>query len=451
MSFMKRASLYILRKKGKTFGIFLLIAVVSTFLVSCVSILNAADILTADIRKSIGAAFYLRANSSVTTKKGELSIEKNNINITDNDIAKIEKYGDIAYCNPINYGYAKSEEIVFIPGKNDNLQNNMGQVTALRYSALHADFAEKVISLQQGEHIIKTSEKAIIVSSEIAEKNNLSVGDNVILQSAEFGVENSEYIDVWKKDKKTVEVSIVGIYEILVENTSATATAAKQENRIYASLDVLLSLGESEASVYTGEVDFYVADPDELSEIVPKVRQIAEIDWKTHFIRTNDFEYSKISDRLKSLSNLIKVLFVCVSVVSAAILTLILTFGARSRVQESGIFLAVGISKKEVLMQFLFETLTVALTAFVFSYISYLAIQEGFTDRLFADISSEVITNAALENGADASLKDQGYLSLGIGKILTVYSVQFFVIAVSILFSSRMILRLKPKKILQYI
>lgn len=308
MSFMKRASLYILRKKGKTFGIFLLIAVVSTFLVSCVSILNAADILTADIRKSIGAAFYLRANSSVTTKKGELSIEKNNINITDNDIAKIEKYGDIAYCNPINYGYAKSEEIVFIPGKNDNLQNNMGQVTALRYSALHADFAEKVISLQQGEHIIKTSEKAIIVSSEIAEKNNLSVGDNVILQSAEFGVENSEYIDVWKKDKKTVEVSIVGIYEILVENTSATATAAKQENRIYASLDVLLSLGESEASVYTGEVDFYVADPDELSEIVPKVRQIAEIDWKTHFIRTNDFEYSKISDRLKSLSNLIKVL-----------------------------------------------------------------------------------------------------------------------------------------------
>lgn len=68
-----------------------------------------------------------------------------------------------------------------IPGKNDNLQNNMGQVTALRYSALHADFAEKVISLQQGEHIIKTSEKAIIVSSEIAEKNNLSVGDNVIL------------------------------------------------------------------------------------------------------------------------------------------------------------------------------------------------------------------------------------------------------------------------------
>ena len=101
--------------------------------------------------------------------------------------------------------------------------------------------------------------------------------------------------------------------------------------------------------------------------------------------------------------------------------------------------------------QFLFETLTVALTAFVFSYISYLAIQEGFTDRLFADISSEVITNAALENGADASLKDQGYLSLGIGKILTVYSVQFFVIAVSILFSSRMILRLKPKKILQYI
>ena len=451
MNFTKRAFLYLARKKGKTFGIFLLIAVVSTFLISCVSILNAADILTADIRKSVGAAFYLRANSSVTTNKGEISIEKNNINITDNDIANIEKCGGIAYCNPINYGYAKSKEIIFIPGEKDNAQNNMGQITALRYSVLHADFAEKVISLQQGEHIIKTSEKAIIVSSEVAGKNNLSVGDKVILQSAEFGVENNEYTDVWRKDKKTTEVTIVGIYDILVKNTSATATAAKQENHIYASLDVLLSLGESEASVYTGEVGFYVVDPDELSEIIPKVRQIEEIDWKIHFIRTNDFKYSKISDSIKSLSDLIKVLFVCVSAVSAAILTLILTFGMRSRVQESGIFLAVGISKKEVLMQFVFEILIITLTAFVFSCISYFIVREGLTDKLFADISSGFIASAILENEADTSLKDQGYLSLEFGKILMVYSVQFFVIMASVLFSTRIILRLKPKKILQYI
>ena len=39
----KRAGLYLLRKKGKTISIFLLIMVVSTFLISCFSLLAASE------------------------------------------------------------------------------------------------------------------------------------------------------------------------------------------------------------------------------------------------------------------------------------------------------------------------------------------------------------------------------------------------------------------------
>lgn len=449
MNCIGRAMMYSVRKKGKTFGMFLLILLVSTFLISCFSILNAAEGLALDIRKSIGAAFYIRANASIVANgKGEMAVEMNSVRITGDDIARIEKCGEIAYCNPINYGYAKSERITFVPGEQDNPDNNMGQVTSLSYSSLHADFADRVISLSDGRHITETSKKAIMISAEVAANNNLSVGDKVILKSAEFGMEEGTYTDVWYEDKRAVEVSIIGIYEILEEHTQITATAAKQENRIYASLDVLCELGESAPLVYTGEVDFYVVDPAALSEMIPRVRQIESIDWKTHFIRTNDFRYSKISDSMKSLSNLVKILSVCVSVVSAAILTLILTLGIRNRVQEAGIFLAVGISKGEILMQFLLETLIAAISAFVLSYVVYFITQGSVINRLIADVRPNLIEKEALESGMGNSLKGGISFSLGIWKTLAIYLCQFVVITVSVLLSSLTILRLKPKEIL---
>lgn len=449
MNFLKRAVLYSIRKKGKSLILFLMTGLVSTFLISCFSILSAVEILTADIRKSIGAAFYIRANSNVVQNdKGEFCIEDKQICITDDDIAEIKECGEVAYCNPINYGYAKSEEILFIPGDQDNPDNSMGQITALRYSLLHSDFADKVISLSDGKHIDQTSEKSVIISHEVAQASGLSLGDKVVLKSAKFGTDGGRYTDIWQSARKEVVVSVKGIYDILQEKTSETATAAKQANRIYASLDVLSELGEAEPSVYTGEVDFYVIDPAELTQIVPKVREIDSIDWETHFICTNDFRYTKISDSMGSLSGFVKALLICVSVVSAAIITLILTLSMRNRVRESGILLAIGISKKEILMQFILETLMAAFAAFIASYIAYHAIQGGLANMLFADYQPDLIIGEAMINGSNNIGESVVKLGLGIGKIVLVYLCQLVVIALSVGISSLTILRLKPKEIL---
>lgn len=444
MNLLKRAVLYSVRKKGKTLTLFLLIGLVSTFLLSCFSILSAVEILNANIRKSIGAAFYIRANSNVVQNdKGEFSIEDKRIRITDDNISEIEKCGEVAYCNPINYGYAKSEDIKFIPGDRDEPDNNMGQITALRYSFLHSDFSDKGVSLSDGKHIDKTSEKSIIISRELALANGISLGDKVILKSAKFGTGDGKYTDIWEDGRKEVEVIVTGIYEILKENNSVTATAAKQENRIYASLDVLSELGESEPSVYTGEVDFYVIDPAELTQIVPRVRKIDSIDWITHFIRTNDFQYSKISESMESFSGFVKALLICVSVVSVAIITLILALSMRNRVRESGILLAVGISKKEILTQFILETLMAAIAGFITSYIVYYAVRDSLANMLFADYQPNLITDESLKNGIE--------FSLSIWIIISVYLCQLIVIVLSVVISSMTILRLKPKEILNKI
>lgn len=445
----KRAGLYLLRKKGKAISIFLLIMAVSTFLISCFSLLTASEKLASDIRGALGAAFYLRASTGVVSdENGEMTVTKNHIRITDNEIKRIQNCGNIAYCNPVNYGYAKGEQLTFIHGEKHTEDNNMGAVTALRYSALETDFVDEVLALAAGRHITEADTNAVLISSEVAAVNGLSVGDKIVLSSSELGEADGEYIDVWSGERKETVVTIVGIYDILEADANVTATAGRQENRIYASIDVLTQLAASEPSVYTGEVGFYVTDPKTLDEIVSKVQQIEEIDWKTHFIRTNDFQYSKISDSLTSLGDLIKILLACVSIVSAAILTLILTLRIRGRIPEAGILLGAGIPKGEIIKQFLLEVLSVAATAFLFSYAASFGISHYLGNHLLADFQPDLINAAALQNGMSDAVSIDSYLTLGIGKTLLIYGCQLIVVVLSVLLSSASILKLKPREIL---
>ncbi len=445
----KRAGLYLLRKKGKAISIFLLIMVVSTFLISCFSLLTASEKLASDIRGALGAAFYLRASTGVVSdENGEMTVTENHIRITDNEIKRIQNCGNIAYCNPINYGYAKGEQLTFIHGEKHTEDNDMGAVTALRYSALETDFVDEVLALAAGRHITETDTNAVLISSEVAAVNGLSVGDKIVLSSSELGETDGEYIDVWSGERKETVVTIVGIYDILEADANVTATAGRQENRIYASIDVLTQLAASEPSVYTGEVGFYVTDPKTLDEIVSKVQQIEEIDWKTHFIRTNDFQYSKISDSLTSLGDLIKILLACVSIVSAAILILILTLRIRGRIPEAGILLGAGIPKGEIIKQFLLEVLSVAATAFLFSYAAGFGISHNLGNHLLADFQPNLINAAALQNGMSDAVSIDSYFTLGIGKTLLIYGCQLIVVVLSVLLSSASILKLKPREIL---
>lgn len=449
MDYKKRAGLYLLRKKEKAISIFLLIMVVSTFLIPCFSLLTASEKLASDIRGALGAAFYLRASTGIVSdENGEMTVTENHIRITDNEIKRIQNCGNIAYYNPINYGYAKGEQLTFIHGEKHTEDNNMGAVTALHYSALETDFVDEALALAAGRHITEADTNAVLISSEVAAVNGLSVGDKIVLSSSELGEADGEYIDVWSGERKETVVTIVGIYDILEADANVTATAGRQENRIYASIDVLTQLAASEPSVYTGEVGFYVTDPKTLDEIVSKVQQIEEIDWKTHFIRTNDFQYSKISNSLTSSGNLIKILLACVSIVSAAILTLILTLRIRGRIPEAGILLGAGIPKGEIIKQFLLEVLSVAATAFLFSYAAGFGISHNLGNHLLADFQPNLINAAALQNGMSDAVGIDSYLTLGIGKTLLIYGCQLIVVALSVLLSSASILKLKPREIL---
>lgn len=448
MNFITRSILYISRKKGKTVSLFLLVFVVAVFLISCFEIMEASEHLSRDIRTSLGAAFYIRASTNISvSENGETQMNDGNTHITQEVIDEIMGLGNIKFCNPINYGFAKSDSVQFVPGEMHTEDNNMGKITALSYSALAPDFADETVTLVEGMPIIATDRARILISEQLAALNNLSVGDKITLTHAKLIERDGEYVDDIPVKTAFIEVEVSGIYQINIEDTALTPTAGVADNEIYSSPDVLDTLMESEPGVYTGEVDFYITDPAELQSITRDVQLVSDIDWTSHFIRTNDFQYSKISEQLFSLVDLMKILLVCISVVSTIILTLILTMRVQGRIQEVGMLLSVGISKRRILGQFILEILFVAVAAFILSYVATFGVTKIIAESVFREIQPHLLNDDALTGNCDRTTLTS-YLHLGVFKTIIIYLLQAIVVFFSTLASSIMIMRLKPKEIL---
>ncbi len=55
----------------------------------------------------------------------------------------------------MNYGYARSDAVDFLPGVGHSEDNNMGKVSAMNDTALADQFMEKKLELTEGRHIKK--------------------------------------------------------------------------------------------------------------------------------------------------------------------------------------------------------------------------------------------------------------------------------------------------------
>ena len=87
-------------------------------------------------------------------------------------------------------------------------------------------------------------------------------------------------------------------------------------------------------------------------------------------ITANDEVYQNISSALSDTATLVTTLIIVITAVSMVLIILILSMSIRSRKRETGILLAVGIAKPAVILQYVLETLLIAVVAFPLAYLS---------------------------------------------------------------------------------
>ncbi len=426
----KRVFLYLTRKKGKNFILCIVFFLISFSLLTGSSVLQGISQISKDLRSTIGASFDVRPYEQFRAENGQV-FSKGTPTINETSIQKILNIigNELKTYNTEQSRYVKGRDISFIAGAGHSEDSNMGQIKAVRDSSLSKAFFNEEYRLIEGNHIIPEDKNKILISKELAQTNQLSIGDKISLTHAELENENSFFA--------TVEIK--GIYEIKNNTDSGlNPTVKKPENIMFS--DSQLLFDSDKPKMYNGEVSFFISDPLLLDEITREVSKIASIDWENHIIEKNDFKFSKIAEQLENIQKIVSALIGIVSVLGIVILTLIMTLRIRGRTREAGILLSIGNDKKEIIGQFVFETLILLLIGFILSLILFMPVSAVLNDFLF---DSMIHTASNME-----SVNQHNYLQVECLKAVMLLLIEICTTTLTVIVSSATVLSLKPKEIL---
>ena len=423
----------------------LIFFLVSALLLICFSILHGTGQAARDLRSNIGAAFYIRPYVQMNLEDGALSEGATPV-IFERSIDEVidAAQGQVKAYNTEHYGYAKSDQLHFLPGAGDNEAGNMGQVTAVRDSQLTDVFLNEEYTLLAGRHIQPEDENKILISAELAAENSLEACDVITLTHAGLDRKDGDYIDTIPEKTVFAEVEIVGIFQCGKAADSADSpTAGKAANHIYSDSRLLVNLQEQQEGVFEGEIAFYIADPLELDTLLERVEAIDSIDWDNHILRENDFQYEQIAGQLQNLQNLAVALIASASALSIVILMLILMMRTRDRIHEAGIYLSVGKSRAEIIGQFTLEVWVLLFAGFLPAFLLWLFCSDTMNGLLFGALTRGTGT-AALQTGGSTS----NYLQPDLLCSSLLFAGELGAVLLTVLAAGGTILRLKPKEIL---
>ena len=349
MNFVKRAYLYTTRKKVRTILLFSIILIMATLLIVCFSINSSSDMANANVRKALKCGFTVNAK---TLEKG---LDKNIVNQILNidgitDSYNLRSYTVAAYSDVSNNKLKTRDDVGL------KVYENAGRVVGDRYSEKDNYFTEEGFKLINGEHITTDKKQVALVHEDFANNNNLKLGDYIVLNN----IEGNEI---------GVEVQIIGIFTSTRKSDSEEYmdTTNLFENIIFTDLNTTSKLiyeTDSENSQYG---DFEVEDPGELDNLISEMKKIENVNWDNCKITKNDSNFKNTKEALEGIQKIVSTAIIVIFIISIILIVLILNLWTKHRINEIGILLSVGISKKDIIWQQIIEILMVSVPAFILS------------------------------------------------------------------------------------
>ena len=458
MSTLKRAFLYTMRKKTKTLILFLVLVTISTFILTGLSVYKAADDSALSLRQSVGGSIRLeldennRKNWQYQQAAGGMLVDYVGAPITDEDIQKIMSIDGIKAYNGLGDGSVFAKDFSFISGFSFGAGSDYSRLPSVTDSEYFNFFTRKAFCLVEGRHIKGGDDHVVLISTAIAEKNALKLGDTITVQCC---YDSGNYPDV--------SLTIIGIYAYEADNEFNT-TSTDKRNRLIIDHKAMQEIMQRDMIQYDNGVDFYVDDPREMEKIASQIKAL-DLDWDSFTLTMDNSAYEAVASPLTAMQNLIVWLIVGCVAVSVGILVLILSMWIKQRRYETGILLSVGISKSRLLLQYTIEVLMIAVVAFGVSFFTSNLISQGVSDLIFHQVSeSQPLPEIELPDDGTEYLDITGqYIPYDTSNVETLESVQVTVspdyllyiyifgtllIAFSVSAASISVIQMKPKKIL---
>lgn len=473
MSIIKRAFLYVARKRGKTILLFAILLIMATFVLTGLSIWKASEAAQLNLRQSLGGKFDIYVdweNSPYVVKEiikdnefdeetGKTSnsfLIYSTVQLTPEEIAAINSVPGVKYSSARYDVLARFDNLSLFPGTVSVAENLQHRTKVFGVCGTETDelFTTGTLTLTEGRHITSEDQSVAIISGDLAEKNELHIGDYITTH-----IYNPEDDDFTGEE---MQVQIIGLFtpNVTEQLGETVTTFDKIQNRIFMDLQTSIKINNDEINYGFSAVNVTIDDPQNMEQVVSAVKNLPVIDWNAFTIEIDNEVYEKAAAPLTTLNELVVTLLVVIIVVSAIILALILTLWTKTRIHEIGVFLSVGIWKSAVIGQYLTEVLLIAVFAFGLSYFTSDAVAGQIGNHLLEqsvqveqeDNSSS--TPSAVDVGADTLIQKPLPTENGIqvsvepDSLALFYLIGFAIIIVAVSISSITVMRLKPREIL---
>lgn len=458
---LKRAFSYTTRKRGKTLILMLTLLVISTFVLTGLSILEAANQSALSLRQSVGGSIKLeldKDNSRNWTYQqgvGGMLVGYVGTPITDADIEKVMGVKGIYGYNGVGDGSVFAMDFSFISGFSFGQGSDYSRLPSVSNSEYFNYFRRGAFKLVEGRHIIPEDDHSVLISTALAERNGLKLGDTITVQCC---YDAGGY--------PNVSLKIVGIYQSTLDDGGFTTTSTDKRNRLIIDHKAMQEIMMHDVIQYDNGVEFFVDDPRDIDKIAAQVRKL-DLDWSCFKLTVDNTAYEAVASSLTAMQNMVTGLIIGIVIVSIGILTLILNMWIKQRIHETGILLSIGVSKTKIVAQYILETLMIAVIAFGLSFFSSGAIAQGTSNLLFSQIA-ETQPIPAIETPDDGTeylditgqyipydtsninmvAPDSVEVHVTVEHLLWVYLLGIVLCTVAVTLASLPIVKMKPKNIL---
>ena len=422
----KNAIAYITRKRNRTLIIFIILTIVLSCLYSCLTIMKSSN----EIEKTL----YESSNSSISiTKKDGKYFNVNQFK----DIEKIKEVEKII----IQYdGLAKLKDAKVVSGEQrinrEDLSDEFKNVVsfeATNNTKRNILFSSRVFTIKEGKNIEENDKNSIIVHEEFAKQNNLKLGDEVDL----------ELLDVEKSGKiKSHKFKIIGIFSGKKQETYTGLSSDFSENMVFVDYSTSQEiLNKSENNKIANKILMYSGSAESTDLALNKLKEL-KIDESKYFVQKDSNAFEESLESVSGIKHMIKIMTYSIMLGGIIVLSLILILWLRERIYEIGIFLSIGTSKIQIIMQFIFELLFISIPSIISSL---------FLGNVLIKVIAGGLINSENSMISGGNLINDSSFMLNITTLGQSYLILISIIVLSVVFASSLILIKKPKEILSKI
>ncbi|MEN2467600.1 ABC transporter permease [Ornithinibacillus sp. FSL M8-0202] len=486
MNFIKRGFLGITRKKGKSLILLAVIFILGNLISGAISIQQATGNVENNIKDRLGASATIEYDWEEYDKLSEeemMNVEMENIGA---DL--IKQIGELSYVKYYDFNMSTMLGSESIESYRGDMEENIVHhgpsmdftLKGINYAPV-LDFEEQKGKLVDGrvftQDEVDKGTAVAIISTKLAEKNNLHVGDTFTLSNSvytyddETGMEELvtsrdvvlEIIGLFESQsvKEDVEVDSDGMFDwmdIDYQNTVYVPNEIVRSEMVY-NWEEYLKTDEEYAEMMQGEEEvfeyytplFVLNSPEDKEafeeEALPLLPEFYTI------VSATD-HYDSIAGPVKSMSNLSKYVLIAAVVATVLITGLVVLLFLRDRKRELGIYLSLGERRGRVVGQILIEVMVVAVIGITISLFSGNFLAAQVSDAMVKADTDDHYNDYIYYGGVfETDLTTDDVLAsyevtLNSSYILAFYGIGLLTILFSTVIPLIYIVRLNPKKIL---